>query len=370
MIGVYHHFDLGRRINEFEIVSGSESRSINDAYTLQATVLPRTLKQKGIVITPFTVFRVNGIFYRQKLFSASDNEIGLIKIDAVDLLFADLIEGDLAVFEHTATAQAMLTALLAGTRFTVGACDNLGVKTVELKNTNRLAALNKILEQFDGEVYREGRTVSIKNKLDYMPGGQPFPLVKGKNIVTLEESIDTSAVITRLRYIDSTEEEPLTKVIHSQFINNYPVKEGYKEFRGNADEQARRFLEANELPHATYKVSVLPSFKGRFELGAMASILCEQININLTLRVVELSRDLTGRSGDRYTLGQKPKSFTELTADMFVREERLSEIINNPDAFLDAFEIEDMFTRMFDDKMADFGGTPGTGSGVIIRRLT
>ena len=174
MIGIYHYSDLSVRLNEIEIASGSETRSINDAYTLNLSLLPRTLKRKNVEITPFTVFENDGIFYRQKLFGASDNETGLVKIDAVDLLFADLIECDVAEFNYTATATEMLAALFHDTRFTVGECEDLDSRTIEMKNTNKLAVLNKIIELFDGEIYRNGLTVGIKNRLDYFINGEPI----------------------------------------------------------------------------------------------------------------------------------------------------------------------------------------------------
>ena len=65
MIEVYHYNNLNQKLTELPFVSGSETRSINTAYTLRATVLPKTLKNRNITITPFTVFKINNIFYRQ-----------------------------------------------------------------------------------------------------------------------------------------------------------------------------------------------------------------------------------------------------------------------------------------------------------------
>ena len=321
MIGVYHYADLNLKLSELEIVSGTETHAINNAYTLQATVLPSTLQRRDVKITPFTVFEVNGIFYRQNLFGAADNDIGLIKIDAVDLLFADFIDLDVDVFSHNATVQDMLSALLAGTKFTAGVCDDLGTREINMENSNKLLVLNKILELFDGELERNRLEVSIKHRLEHFVGSRPFRLEKGKNILTLEEIVDTSAVITKLRYIDSAIEDDAPRIITSPYIGNYPAKEGYKAFRGNADEQARSYLETCEQPYAEYKVTVPFTFDHGFRLGTVTQLFCEQIGINLSLRVVEITRDLTGQAGDAYILGRKRKSFVELTADMFLRDE-------------------------------------------------
>jgi len=325
MIEVFHYDNLSQKVGELEYTSASETRSINAAYTLQASVLPRTLKKKKIAITPFTVYRVDGIFYRQLTFSAEDNETGLVKIDAIDLLFADLAERDVPLFNHNTTAQNMLSVLLAETKFTAGACDDLGSRKIDMKNTNKLSVLIKILELFGGELDRHLLKAGIRNKLEHFIGGQPFRLEKGRNILTLEESIDTGAVITQLRYVDGSEEDAISRTITSPFISNYPVKEGYKEFKTEADVQALSYLEANELPHATYKVSVPFNFKRGFRLGTVTQLFCEQIGINLRLRVVEITRDLTGQTGDSYVLGQKPKSFVELTADLFMRDDGISD---------------------------------------------
>jgi len=327
MIEVYHYNNLNQKLAEFPFVSASETRSINTAYTLRATVLPKTLRNRNISITPFTVFKVNHIFYRQLTFSAEDNERGMISIDAIDLLFADMAESNIPYFNHNTTLQNMLSILLNGTKFTAGACDDLGIRRIDIKNSNKLVILNKILEVFDAELEKNLLEVRIKRKLEYFIDSRPFRLVKGKNILTLEENIDTSTVITKLRYIDSTVEDDIPKIITSPYINHYPIKEEYREFKGNADVQARNYLESCEQPHATYKVTVPLNFKQGFRLGTVTQLLCEQINIDLRLRVVELTIDLTGQTGDSYTLGQKPKSFVEMTVDLFLRDEISEETI-------------------------------------------
>nr|AXS01383.1 hypothetical protein [uncultured bacterium] len=372
MIEVYHYNDLGQKLGELEFLSASETRSVNAAYTLNAAVRPRTLRKKGIAITPFTVYKHDGIFYRQLTFNSQDAETGTVNIDAVDLLFADLAERDAPEFVYNATAQAMLSALFSGTKFSVGVCDNLGTREIDIKNANKLVVLNKILELFDCELERNLLTVGVRGKIEHYIDGVPFRLEKGKNILTLDESIDTGAVITKLRYTDSTVENAPSSTITSAHINKYPVKEAYKEFKGNAAAQAQRYLEAYENPHATYKVTVPFNFKHGFKLGTVTQLYCEQIGVDLRLRVVEITKDLTGQAGDTYVLGQKAKSFVELTADLFTREDdgggltqedldRLKdEIEDGFDDFLDGWmdewselELPDLFDALLELKIPD-----------------
>lgn len=327
MIEIYNYGALNQKVADLKILSGYITHSMNAAYTLQASTAPRTLEEDNLSITPFTVFKVENIYYRSLNFSSSDNVSGGVDIDAMDLLSVDLSEFIVSDFTYeNASVQAMISGLLNGTIFTLGTYENLGSKDISLKNNTKLSILNEILKIFNCELEKDHLQINIKNRIQYSDNGNPFLLVKGKNVLTLEESIDSSAVVTRLKFIDSSAENPQVLTLDSQYINNYPTpKEAYKEFKGSAAAQAATFLSTSELPNASYKVSIPFNLRYNFKLGTLVKLKCDQLNIDLDLRVMELTRDLTNLTGDSYILGQKPKNFIEFAADLFIRKDEIKE---------------------------------------------
>ncbi|GHU76935.1 hypothetical protein FACS1894188_10250 [Clostridia bacterium] len=357
MVEVFDYSDLTAKIGEVDVVSGTESLIVNEPYRLTAVTTPKLLKVRGVSLTPKTVYKYNGVFYRQLEFDTSDEEVGSIDIDACDLLHADLIDSFVSEFKHTATLRTMMNALLAGTIFTLGECEASEVKTIDLKNVNKQTVLSSIMDLFQVEIEKELLIVNMKNKFEYLINNAPYLLKKGINLVNLKGKVDTSKVITRLFYRDSNIADDSLHSLDGAYIGIYPApKTAYKEFKGNAAQKAAEYLLINQDPLSSYTVQMPFNFdlSRDFKLGTLTQLLCEQLGINLNLRVVSIEQDITWQTGDTYVLGKKAKTFNEIIAESLIETTRLNGALNIPELVQEVYnQVDSNVTNIIEQSVVN-----------------
>jgi hypothetical protein len=299
-------------IAEIPVLSGSESREISGSYTLSTVVPAKTLKQLGIVFSPLQILEYGGVYYRQTTFSASDSDKGTVNISATDLLHADLINYAVPDYSYTTDLLGHLANVLSTTVVSISGDVPTSAETlIEVSGTNKLELFNKIISAYGVEYEINGANVVISHHIQKSP---TVTLIKGKNVSVISENIDTANIVTKIYYRDKQIEDDYVHTLSSSNIASFPIAEEYKEFDGNAYNNAYNYLQSKMYPTASYEVSVAKNFTADFQLGTVCNIYCEQINISLSLRIRKIVRDITGETELKLSLGDKPPDFIEIVA--------------------------------------------------------
>ena len=330
MIELYTLSNLLIPYANIPIITGNISAERNGYYKLTFSILSRYIKEKQIVITPNTIFKVDGFFY---VCTDTGNNDGT----KVELTFnAELIQTQILMFTliedltyDNATALEVLDRLLEDTILEVGECDDFGAFEFKVEKNNAQYALSQLLEKTGGEISYEGLKVNIKASIWQ---GDSKTLIKGRDFTTLSESTDISNVITRIHYKSTSGD--MSGIVDSINIDKYPIiRSGHKEFDTEdatlLSELANGYLSTVDIPACSISISIPKIRRMSLELCETVKIHNTLLNENITYKVVGYSKSLNGGE-DTYQLGERKKDFTDIENMINEQaEEVVQEVVQN-----------------------------------------
>ena len=194
----------------------------------------------------------------------------------------------------------VLETVFSGTPFSVGDVEIDTPTDIFATKANPAEIVNILIENVGGELLRDNYTVHLKK------GGQQYNgkhIVYGKNLKSIEKSMDDSAIITRL-YPLGQDDMDISSVnngshfIDSPLANTYGyVKCGYRDFT-NIDDPQKLLEEAKKLwstdsydgidkPKITYTVQT-PDLKN-VALGDTVRVTDSELGIDILTKVSEIT---------------------------------------------------------------------------------
>lgn len=344
MIKIYDAKEIdfsGTHIDDVDVLSANSKQKINGLYSLEFS-LPIIYAQE---IQKDRIIEADDQFYRIQRIHKVGNEKEIVNVYAEGLFHIDMLDDFSASFIYSfATVQYVLEQLLGGTKFVVGACDDLGSNSIELENKNKLQVLNEIITIWKGELNIDGLEVSIKSKIGSERG---VTFKKGENLKGIEAEEDISNVVTRIRY--ANKDGSLTGTMDSPYLNDYSnVKNQFKEFDADSqavlDVLAYNYLYENHQPYINYKIDFADLYYTeeyaevkeleRVDLGDTVLIQHDSFEIDIDARILEMERDICERRNTTVVLGNFREDFIGIQISLLERVEKLekedkTEVINS-----------------------------------------
>jgi hypothetical protein len=326
MIRIFNDYDLVNATNNIPIESGSETLQISGAYTLSFSVRPHIIND--YFLNPAVVYGFGGNFYRQLVFSSSDNENYVRNVSATDLFSVVATETLVKNYTNNADVAAHLLALTSmlpnqynfQINFQFGGIESAFELSVE--NQSVLEIINKLCKDYNLEYTKNGLQIVFDTRF------LNNPVVNFKKGVTIKDyslNVDTSDVVTYLNYtVDG--ENPQT--ISSAIGINYPNKFAYADFKSEdiADNPTLPvdWLSAHGQPKITvnftapFSAPLVPLAQGVNIIGVNADFSLQKLQElapnTFPLRVVSRSRSIAENGDISYVVSSQPPDFAETVA--------------------------------------------------------
>jgi hypothetical protein len=329
LIELYDYGNYDNVIGKFPVESGSVNYQISGSYTLDFTVRNKVLKDLGITLSPFSVFKYDGRYYRQTAFSSTDKDIFTKSVSATDLFTLDMIEKLVGDREYTGhLLQLLEDEIFVGTNWVINPPPDyfITTKTITTKLGSALTAFQDVCKAFRVEyavnpygTEEERFTVYFRYRLQFETLN-PLVLRKGHEIDEFSETVDTTNVTTVLAYSDK--DGSGKNVIYSQFRDLYPKKDAAMRFdseKGSLYQQAVTWLTENDQPKVQITITT-PISVPKIMLGRTVVVTGEQADFPIVslldyapntfgLRVINAQHDITRQSNSTYQIGNNQSSF-------------------------------------------------------------
>ncbi|GHU92933.1 hypothetical protein FACS1894208_01190 [Clostridia bacterium] len=323
MIELYEsgHIPDGK-IADIPILSGTETRQLNGAYTLNFTVDPRLIG--NLRFTPTSVFRYGGIFYRQLSFKSDDSDRYRRTVSATDVFSVDAIErmplkyeaeDDLAGHIGTILTTYLPWVTLESVPGNTPKLEFLFERQTVLDMINTICRVyGAEFRKVERETLEASQGIAIAVRFCDSP---PFAFVKGRNVTVYSEELDTTNITTYLDY--DTGEDTAVHTLVSEYAALYPPKRSWARFDledGDPEEQAAEWLADNDKPAVTIGIDTPFNLREKLDVGRGVTIQDEQGDFGIgllpdyapdifPLRVLSRTVDLTGQTGAKYVIGNK-----------------------------------------------------------------
>ena len=302
---------------------------LNGEYTLEFSLPGDDPKWEYIVEENIIQDPGTGQYFAIKEAANSRDDAGIIGRVKCEHVFFSLLDEyieDERVVDASATVA--LTAALNGTPFSPGVVNVGTYATAYFVRMNPVAAINRILERWGGEIRMRNYTVDLLIRRGTDRGVQ---FRYRKNLRQIRRTVDTRGLITRLypygwdgltiesvnaglKYIDSPNigNWPRPKIREQQFDYNDPA-----ELKAAAEE----YLAKYDVPLMSYEIGVaelkeLAAYGDleEFELGDDIRIIDETLGIDIKARIIEYERRLLEPWNSRVTIANfRPGLADEMT---------------------------------------------------------
>ena len=346
-------------------ISATQKEELNSIQTLEAVVRYSELVENAVYIG-HKDYNKSDMFHLYKIDTVTKIDISEVKITAVNSFYDDM-ESDGYIKDYRPTNRdilSVLTTLLTGSRWQVGACNAQRNLTSNFYYVTRKAALSKVIEATQIEVrprYVFSRGKIINRYLDVYTrlgrdNGKVF--VHGKDLLTVSEKKSKGAIYTavvgrgkgeetdtggygrRLTFKDVVwdrrADKPVDKPAGQEYVEIpamtrlYGFDNGKKprikivEFQDEENPEkllwlSYQWLEKNSRIQVEYSATVVNV--GNLDLGDTVGISNTKLGIKYKTRVFKVERNLINNRLTKFGIGDKvttsPFSRTiELAKDM------------------------------------------------------
>jgi len=226
-------------------------------------------------------------------------------------VYFDLLENLLDDVRPTnLTGAAALDYILTRTQYAhpfSNTSDVGGNNTIYFVRKNPIEAISEIINTYGGELKRDNFAISLMQQRGVSNGTL---ISYSKNIIGLEETLDTDGICTRIMPVGAEGLLLTEKYIDSQYINNYPnPKIKVIDFNDCKTEEDLRTVATNymlnnsiDIPLFNYKVDFLELSKTEeyknfailetLNMADSVIIKHSKLNINLTAKVIKTTKDI------------------------------------------------------------------------------
>ena len=346
-------------------ISATQKEELNSIQTLEAVVRYSELVENAVYIG-HKDYNKSDMFHLYKIDTVTKIDVSEVKITAVNSFYDDM-ESDGYIKDYRPTNRdilSVLTTILTGSRWQVGACNVQRNLTSNFYYVSRKAALSKVIEATQIEVrprYVFSRGKIINRYLDVYTrlgrdNGKVF--VHGKDLLTVSEKKSKGAIYTavvgrgkgeetdtggygrRLTFKDVVwdrrAEKPVDKPAGQEYVEIpamtrlYGFDNGKKprikivEFQDEENPEkllwlSYQWLEKNSRIQVEYSATVVNV--GNLDLGDTVGISNTKLGIKYKTRVFKVERNLINNRLTKFGIGDKvttsPFSRTiELAKDM------------------------------------------------------
>lgn len=274
-------------------------------------------REKYKFLSEFSIIKVKGQLFR--LYNPSHIQDTNLTIRGilyhishdVNTDFLDYIELEDSSLDN------VLQSVVLDNRFEILTSDISSTKSMIIENDKPLNCIMKtIIPAYNGELKRDNFKIGVVNRIG---SDTDIVIEYAKNILGFEQSLDYTEIVTRLMPIGK--DDATIELVNggSKWINSPRVNDYFKQFSSrlsfNDIDDATELKTAAEslwgiidLPKANYKVSFvelkdvleyqqLYSNRDYLQLGDSITIRHKPFGINLTARVIKITRDgYTGRT--------------------------------------------------------------------------
>ncbi|GHU77175.1 hypothetical protein FACS1894188_10950 [Clostridia bacterium] len=304
-----------------KLQGASVTKTINEPYYANFSAYPYILRQMGLTLNASTIYEHDNVYYIQMVQTRTDDKQAVISISLVDLLHTQLENRIVSDIEYTGNAAGIIAQMFNGTSFNVGSVSSSETRTFKVSSGNRASMLKEICRQYDLEIEHNGYIINFltPEQNTITPATDIFKDKRGVNIKFLSCNEDVSNVLTHLYWRDATVKNSEYAWLVAANANQYQRRDEKRDFKGDGANKAARYLALKNRPNVSYTVTASPKIP-RLQLGQMCNIHCDSLGIDVSLKVVSLTRSLTDpnvRKGgidqhwDTYTIGTPQKEYIE-----------------------------------------------------------